>query len=193
MNTTYSNLQHFSRNKEIPKRYEYEILIALSHYPELRDTQINFSLAVHASVPYGTKPTFASCFTLKSKRVYTITILESADYPESQALMKSLTRPMRIGVLGHELAHVKQFQNCNPFSLLKTLAYFMVSSKRRKMERSADKTAIAHGLGEELLEHALYIRSIPGYLQKRPRLNEEYLLPSEIEYYLHHPEEISAA
>lgn len=187
------DLQQFSKNKEIPKKYEYEILIALSHYPELKDTKIRFSLAVHASVPYGTKPTFKSCFTPRKNRAYIITILESAEYPESAALMKRLTREMRIGVLGHELAHVKQFQSCNPFSLLKRLASFLVSSTRRTIERAADKMAIAHGLGQELLEHALYIRSIPGYVKKRPKLNEDYLLPREIEYYLEHPEKISAA
>jgi hypothetical protein len=183
----------FSHNKEIPKKYEVEILCALSHYPELRDTHIHFMLAVHAPVPYGTKPSFASCFKAKKNRVYTITILEYAELPEREALMKHLNSSMRIGVLGHELAHVVQFERCNPLGLLKTLSKFAFSRLRRQMETGADKGAIRHGLGWELLEHARFIRTIPGYVQQRPKLNEDYLLPHQIEFYLEHPEKLPAA
>src|SRR3954470_19416854 len=119
--------RQFGKYKEIPKKYEFEILSALSHYPELKNAKIRFSLSLHASVPYGTKPSVKSCFVPKHKREYTITILEAADYPENEALLKKLTGRMRTGVIGHELAHVKQFEECNSFSLLKKLASFLFS------------------------------------------------------------------
>jgi hypothetical protein len=183
----------FGKNKDIPLRYEREILTALSYYPELKDTNINFSLALHASVPYGTKPSLSACFKRKQNRNYTITILEQAEYPVSEALLKKLTHEMRVSVLGHELAHVKQFYNCNPLSLIKTLSKFAFQKTRRHIERNADLTAIKHGLGVGLLAHANYIRSIPGYVEKRPAINTDYLKPSEIEYFIQHPQEIYAA
>ena len=185
--------REYGKNKLIPAKYEEEILIALYHYPELKEEHIHFQLAFHAPVPYGTRPSFASWFKPKGKRTYTVTILERAEEPESEALMKNLDRKMRIGVIGHELGHVLQYKSHNPFSLLKMLSLYLVDSYKRKMERDADKAAIQHGLGEELLRHAEYIRLIPEYMEKRPELNTDYLKPDEIAYYMSHPDKISAA
>src|SRR4051812_1370440 len=66
----------FGYKKEIPTKYEKEILIALSHYPELKNVRINFKLSKHASVPYGTKPSTSSYLKKREKRVYIITLLE---------------------------------------------------------------------------------------------------------------------
>jgi hypothetical protein len=184
--------KQFGKNKYIPAKYEREILLTLSQYPELKETTINFMLALKASVPYGTKPTFASCFKPKAKREYTVTFLEFADEPENSALMKNLTPQMRTGVIAHELVHVIQYCNCNPLSLLRMLALY-VTPYKKKIERGADKGAIKHGFGEELLAHAQYLRKIPGYTEKRPELNTDYLQPREIRYYIDHPEELKSA
>jgi hypothetical protein len=48
------------------------------------------------------------------------------------------------------------------------------------IERGADKGAIEHGCGQQLYKHALYLRSIPGYVEKRPAINKYYLKPYEI-------------
>jgi hypothetical protein len=185
--------KEFGNHKEIPAKYEEEILIALAHYPELKDEHIQFVLSLAAPVPYGTKPTLASFFAPKDKREYTITILESAEAPEKEALMKHLDKKMRIGVFGHELAHVLQYKNCTTLGLLKTLSLYLVGSYKRRLERSADKVTIKHGLGEELLRHAEYIRLIPEYMEKRPDLNRDYLKPEEIVFYISHPEKIAVA
>jgi hypothetical protein len=184
------NLKEFSYRKKIPKKYEKEILIALSHYPELRNVHIVFSLADHASVPYGTKPQFSSCFRLKKNRCYTITLLEKASYPESEALFKNLSENMRIAVIAHELFHVVQYHH-GSFSLVKTVFKFIPQATRRKLERAADIGAIQHGFGEGLLEHANYIRSIPGYVEKRPAINTDYLQPAEIMYLVNTSKEAS--
>jgi hypothetical protein len=184
--------KEFGINKYIPKKYEREILLVLSHFPELKETKINFILALKASVPYGTKPTFASCFKPRAQREYTITILEYADEPENSALMKNLSPGMRMGVIAHELIHVKQYCHCNPLSLIKMFALYLTPYKK-KIERNADKGAIKHGFGEELFLHAQYIRSIPGYVAKRPELATHYLQPHEIKYYMEHPEELDRA
>ena len=74
---------------------------------------------------------------------------------------------MRMGVIAHELCHVVQI-HYGKLSLLKTSFLFLMHFPRRKFERAADKGAIAHGFGQELLEYTNYIRSIPGYIGKRP-------------------------
>ncbi len=186
-------LSRFAANKMIPASYEEEILTALSHYPELISTRIAFVPADKASVPYGTKPTFSSCFKPKSKRLYMITILERARYPESKALFRNLSFSMRVGVIAHELGHVNQYEKVGVFGLFKTLALFVMPKHRRMLERNADMAAIRHGMGQELLQHALYIRSIPGYVEQRPAINRDYLMPHEIEKFLHDPDIDKAA
>jgi hypothetical protein len=176
----------FGFNKEIPEKYEEEILIALSHYPELKDEHIRFVLSSTAPVPYGTKPSVGSFLLSRKHRIYVITILEWAKDPEKEALIKNLDRKMRIGVFGHELGHVLQYSKRTTLALLRMVAFMSVDSYRRKIERGADKIAIEHGLGEELLRHAEYIRLIPDYIEQRPELNKNYLLPEEIAYYITH-------
>lgn len=180
----------FGNKKIIPPLYEREILTALSYYPELKDVKIKFRLSRFTKMPYGTKPTLCSYFRSKENRTYIITILEKADEPEKEALFSNLTIDMRISVIGHELAHVHQFNECDRKELLKKTAEFFVHRTRRRIERGADLLAIKHGLGEGLLRHARYIRSIPGYLEKRPNINEEYLKPAEISYFIKHPDKI---
>jgi hypothetical protein len=185
MRTLYNSvkLSKYAYRKEIPQKYENEILIALSQYPELRNVYINFTLADNASVPYSTKPNFFGCIRSKKKRRYTITLLERADYPESEALFKNLTVSMRVAVIAHELFHVVQY-HFGRFSLIKTLSLFLIHASRIRLERAADKGAIFHGFGDGLLEHAIYLRSIPGYIKKRPAIETDYLKPSEIRYFL---------
>jgi hypothetical protein len=172
-------LKEFGRKKEIPLKYETEILVVLSRYPELKDVCISFELTDQASVPYGTKPLLRHCIGSKKNRKYIISLLEKADVPEKAALFKNLTSRMRMGVIAHELMHVIQY-HFGRLSLIKTCALFIMEASRRKLERAADTGAIEHGFGEELLEHALYIRSIPGYTDKRPAICKDYLQPSEI-------------
>jgi hypothetical protein len=176
----------FGFNKQIPEKYEEEILVALSHYPELKYERINFVLTSSAPLQYGTKPSAASFLLPKSQRTYIITILEWAKDPEKEALMKNIDRKMRIGVLGHELGHVLQYSKLGTLKLFKMASLMAFDSNKRKIEREADKMAIEHGLGEELLRHAEYIRLIPEYVDQHPELNTNYLMPQEIAYYITH-------
>lgn len=174
------DLKQFGRKKDIPAKYETEILIVLSRYPELSEVRICFELTTSASVPYGTKPLLSHCLGSKKNRKYIISILEDADFPEKAALFKNLTSRMQMAVIAHELFHVVQY-HFGHLSLIRTCALFLFEASRRKLEREADKAAIDHGFGDELLEHALYIRSIPGYVKKRPSILKDYLQPYEIE------------
>jgi hypothetical protein len=70
------------------------------------------------------------------------------------------------------------------------LSQFLIHSTRRKLERAADKGAIFHGCGKGLLQHAIYLRSIPGYTEKRPEIETDYLKPAEIRYLLDSPEKL---
>lgn len=170
----------FGKHKTIPVQYEEIVLIALSHYPELKGTQIEFQLVKKYPVPYGCRPSASSVFKGLEKRCYIITIREEADAPVKDALLKNLPARAQIGVIGHELAHVVQYQSCNCRQLLTMLCTYPLPFVKRRIERDADWLTIAHGLGNELYAHAVYIRRIPGYLEERKSLSRNYLKPLEI-------------
>jgi hypothetical protein len=170
----------FGRNKTIPKAYEVPILIALSAYPELKEVRINFKPVKKYSVPYGTTPTVASLLKPPSKRLYEVHLLEEAKEPEFSALFKNLPLEGQIAVIGHELVHVLQYHRCSSPQLIKMMALYAFPSFKKSIERGADIGAIRHGFGEKLHKHALYLRSIPGYVKKRPEINKHYLRPGEI-------------
>lgn len=174
----------FSANKVIPGIYRNVILAALSHYPELRRTRIIFRLKSRHPYPYSARPSLSSFFKKAAEREYIITLRENARAPVLHALLKNLPQKARIGILGHELAHVTQYNSLNRLALFKTALQFFIPSCRRETERQADRICIEHGLREELYEHAVHIRSIPGYAEKRKKINKYYLLPAEIESFL---------
>jgi hypothetical protein len=179
-------LRHeYGRYKEIPAKYEKVILNALSHYPELKDTRIRFELKKKHPAPYGTTPELKTIFGNIYDREYVISILEHAEPPMFYALFKNLTFECQTAVIAHELAHVLQYDEMDRGELLKFLIMYMIPPFQQKVEQAADMQAIIHGFGQELLEHAIYVRCIPGYVEERKDLNRNYLKPSEILYYLH--------
>ncbi|MCD6017026.1 MAG: hypothetical protein K0S53_147 [Bacteroidetes bacterium] len=170
-------------NKIIPLQYKEPIMTALSSYPELEDCRIHFKLTNKHSVPYGTAPTFSSLFKKTREREYTVTLLEEASEPDNSALFKNLSLDKQEAVIAHELFHVLQFQNATGPRLLTLMLLYPLPSFKRKIERAADSGAIDRGYGSGLYNHAVYLRSIPGYVQKRPEIEKYYLQPNEIILY----------
>lgn len=171
--------REYGHHKKIPQRYEEVILKALSHYPELKNTHIQFQLKDEHPVPYGTSPAPLGFFFSKNRQ-YVITLREEAGPPTRQALFKNLPEEAQRAVIGHELGHVLQYERKSGPALAAFTMSYAMASKRREIEREADLMAIEHGLGFELYVHAVYIRRIPGYVQQRKNLDVDYLKPQEI-------------
>jgi hypothetical protein len=173
-------LQNITEKRGFPRHYEGAILAALTGYPELKNTKIQFKTDTSHPVPYGTTPDFLSYFLPASKRSYTITILEQAKGPEEKALFHNLPAECQTAVIAHELGHVVQFSRRSLPAMWMTVIMFVFPFFKKKMERGADKLAIHHGFGDELLKQCLFLRAIPGYIQQRPAVVKNYLSPSEI-------------
>ena len=172
------------KNKKIPAKYEDVILEALAAYPELKNTHIVFKLKKKHPVPYGTVPLLSSLLQKPANRVYHISILEESKPPEEQVLLRNLSRGLQLSVLAHELIHVMQFQACSRLRLLSYFLSYPIPAFQRRLERDADERTIERGFGEELLAYARYVRSVPGYVEKRKAVNENYLKPQEILDYM---------
>src|ERR1041384_7274199 len=87
----------FGRRKIIPRKYEDVILKALSHYPELQDTPIEFRLKNNHHLPHQTVPALGSL--LKFQYKYVVNILEEAPPPMEQALFRNLPETAQLGVI----------------------------------------------------------------------------------------------
>lgn len=168
-------------NISIPEKYRDIIAPVLDNYPEITHLKITFRLVTKFSVPYGTMPSPLSVFRPRSKREYFINILEDAEEPMRSALFKNLPPNAQTAVIAHELCHVIQFNRLSSPALLVTLIlYGMFPPMKKKLERAADEGAIVHGYGKELYEQAVFIRSIPGYIDQRPEIDKHYLYLDEI-------------
>jgi hypothetical protein len=171
--------EKYGNNKRIPAVYEQIILEALSHYPELIKTRISFVLKKNHPVPYGTSLQFSD-FLKDGPRTYVVAILEKAKGPTRQALFKNLSHEAQLGVLGHELGHILYYEKLSKKDLFKIFFLYVSIPRKREMERSADISAIEHGLGQELYDYALYVRSIKGFLNIHKELDLYCLKPNEI-------------
>jgi len=160
----------YGSNKDIPVKYEEIILKALSHYPELQNVRINFSLKSDHPEPYESFP------ALGFKKCYTIILLEEAEDPVDKVLFKNLPEEAQLGILGHLLAHIIQYEKKGLVSVFKITK----GSSERKVEREADVITIEHGLGFELYTFACYVRGVPGYIEKRNGVDVNHLHPHEI-------------
>jgi hypothetical protein len=174
---THSDLEN---HKVIPLKYKDVILDALSYYPELSSTHIIFRLTDSGRLPYRTVPSRSSFFKPKEKRVYIVTILEEAKGVKEKVLFKNLPPDAQLGVLGHELGHIVQFNNCDKKQLLRSWLSYTNFFVKREIERNADVLAIEHGLGKQLHVYSVFIRQIKGYLEKRKEIETNYLKPHEI-------------
>ena len=151
------SLEKFRYKKEIPQQYEKPILTALSHFPELKDVHIVFKIK-KARTGLATKPDFAGVFQRKNHRTYIITISNETIDTLRPLLLQNLTFEQQVGVIGHELSHVVDF-NSNNFP--QTIGVGIGHLSKRyldKMEFNTDRICIQHGLGKYLLAYSKHVR-----------------------------------
>ncbi|WP_291131663.1 hypothetical protein [Flavobacterium sp. UBA7682] len=154
--------QDFGTNKVIPEKYEAQILIALSYYPELKDTQIEFRVK-KTKTPLTSKPNILSFLLSAKKRKYCVTISEQSNTYLEPILFKNLSFNAQIGVLGHELAHIANYRQ-KGFGKMFNIIGIEIFSKKQvdKFEYNTDRVCINHGLGYQLLDWSKWVRQNLG-------------------------------
>lgn len=144
-------------NKMIPAVFERQILIALSYFPELTGTAIEFRIK-HTPTPLSTRPSWLSILKKKSKRHYIITISDSSTPSLSPILFKNLDFNAQVGVMGHELSHVADFVQQSSVGMLRIGLGNLSRKFLDKFEFKTDSICIAHGLGYQLLAWSIFVR-----------------------------------
>jgi hypothetical protein len=179
--------QRVGKNKIIPPAFEKQILIALSYFPELVNTEIEFRFE-HTNTSFSTRPSIVSILKRSSRRKYIITISDSSKEKLVPLQLKNLDFNAQIGVLGHELSHAADFTRKNSFGLLRVAFGNLSNRFLDRFERYTDSLCIAHSLGYQLLAWSTFIRTTMHYenwtgsvnIDKGPMLREKYMNPPTI-------------
>jgi len=141
----------YGKKKVLPEGYEKQVLIALSHYPKLKDVKIKFRVR-RKKIPFTSRPTVWSTFFKKpEKRTYLIIISSHTGGRLAPILLKNMDFNAQIGVLGHELAHTVDFLERNVWGMLNVVFGNLSKKYMDKFEYETDRRAIQNGLGYQLL------------------------------------------
>ncbi len=175
-----SLISALGENKIFVEEFLNPTLIALSYYPELRDTPIEFKLSKERTT-MAARPVPMSMLL---KRRYIILINDDEDFEGIHLGQVPLNA--QVGIIGHELAHIADYENQNFFGVMGTLLRYSSASRKALFERQIDKATIERGLGWQLHDWAEFSldaanSSTPEYIEFK---RKHYLAPDEIVQYI---------
>ena len=145
-------------NKKIPQIYSKQICIALAYFPELLNVSIEFRVK-HTYTPLQSRPSLLSIVKINPRRKYIITISDSSNKKLAPILFKNLPFNAQVGVIGHELSHIADFNSKSTFELLRIGLGNLSQKFLDRFEFRTDSICIAHGLGYQLLSWSIYVRN----------------------------------
>ncbi|WP_417885538.1 hypothetical protein [Zunongwangia sp.] len=170
-------------HKTVPQSIWKETYIALSHYPELKDTPINFKFKKDIKKSFmQAQPKFSGIFKNRKKRSYFIFISEKVTIGDETFDITEAPSDVIIGWISHELGHIMDYRNRSGINLLWFgIRYLTSNNYIRKAERAADTYAVTHGLGEYIIatkDFILQNSSLPDTYKNR--IKKLYLSQEEI-------------
>jgi len=145
----------FNYNKFFYEKYELQTLIALSYFPELKNTTISFKRR-ELRTTMAARPKGIEVFRKKCKRGYIIYI---NDFPSAKISPDSISFNAQIGVIGHELAHLVDYEQTSSLKMLIVGFSYLNKKFRTKFERATDLRTINHGLLWQCYDFALYVHN----------------------------------
>jgi hypothetical protein len=156
--------KEFGNKKQYPQQFEKQILLALSFYPELKNTPIKFRIRKkHTAL--STRATWAGVFESPRNRHFVITISDSSEAMLMPFMFKNVSFNAQVGVMGHELAHVADFLKKSSGQIIIHAIKNISAKYIDRFEYNTDASCVDHGLGYQLLEWSYLIRT---------KMNREY-------------------
>jgi len=151
--------KEYGTHKVIPDSCKAPILLALSHFPELRESRVRFRIR-HAISPLTTNRDWRYYFRHFGfgRRAFVITISDRTTSMLSPILFSQLDFAAQTGVIGHELSHVSDFKHKNLFGWLRLGVGHLSARYVDRLEFGTDSACIAHGLGYYLLAWSCHVR-----------------------------------
>ncbi len=146
----------YGQAKVYPRDMELPILIALAHYPELKDVRIHFLKGTQA-VAHSAMPMNGTLFGKRKNRVYLINISTSVRPGLEATQFQNLSYNAQIGVMAHELAHISWYEERNTLELIGAGIAYWFKAFRISMERDTDLRTMERGLPHQLKAWSLQV------------------------------------
>jgi len=140
-------------NKIFVDDYKAQCMKALSFYPELKDVNIEFREA-GIGTTLAARPILSSFFNIDYERKYEV-VFNNAD--DCEVPFADLPEEGQVGILGHELAHILDYETKSFGQLLVTGCFYINAHSIRNYERGIDRVTVERGLGEKLHQAYHYI------------------------------------
>ncbi|MBD3630396.1 hypothetical protein [Cyclobacterium sp.] len=182
--TSNDDLERFSTNKSIPLEIRDITLEALSYFPDLFETEIDFQFKknIHGSVMQAQPKVGSLLFSSKKERGYRIKISRYLALEDEAVPIESLPKEVLLGWIGHELGHIQDYLERSAFNLLGFgVKYYLSKSFVSEAEIAADSYAVASGLGEKIIATKNFVlnhEKLPeGY---KTKIRTLYMSPGEI-------------
>lgn len=167
----------------VPDIIQSEVETALSFYPQLDSTEIEFRFKKNIKKStMQARPTFKSLFKNKKKRSYVVLISEKFKVSDQEFRTTVIPSDIFIGWIGHELGHIMDYRHQSNIDLIWFgINYLFSNSHIVEAERAADSFAVAHGMEAYILKtkHFILDHAEISTVYKE-RINKYYLSPEEI-------------
>ncbi len=170
-------------NKIVPDAIWRETYIALSHYPELKDTPIEFKFKKKIQKSFmQAQPKASGLLKNKKNRSYFVMISEHIKIDDEVFDVKNVPSEVLIGWIGHELGHIMDYRERSAINMVWFGIKYLTSKRYiQEAERAADTYAVNHGLGKYIIATKDFILNHAQLADSyKARIKKLYLSQEEI-------------
>lgn len=139
----------FGNKKKIPAEFTTAFYTAISHYDELKSVRIKIKSS-KIKTTMAARPTFLSSFRKAKNRRYVIFVNPKSK--NGAPLYSEFTFNARVGIIGHELAHILHYTQTGFFRLASEGINYRKKDFKSTYEKATDSITIAHGLGWQVYD-----------------------------------------
>lgn len=147
--------KQYGENKDIPDELQAAFYAAIAYYPMLSDVPVKVKQR-DIKTTMQCRPRWDFLLRKKDKRHYKILVNNKVENNEG-VLFEHLPFNARVGVFGHELAHILDYKNKTNLQMIRFGAEYLNDEKRRIIENGIDQLAIEHGLGYQIKDFSSYV------------------------------------
>lgn len=171
------------QNKKFPTALQAEVKEALSYFPELWKTKIDFVFKDKIkNAVMQAQPRVRTLFKGKKTRTYKIKISRELQLGDISKPIEEVPHEILVGWIAHELGHIMDYLDRSSFQMI-GFGFNYITSKSFLMnaEYEADKHAIAHGCADLIIETKNYILNHEHLSDDyKARIDRLYISPEEV-------------
>jgi hypothetical protein len=134
--------QQFGTDKAIPEEMQVAFYAAIAYYPMLSDVPVKVKQR-DIKTTMQCRPRWDFFLRKKDKRHYKILVNNKVENNEG-VLFEHLPFNARVGVFGHELAHVLDYSEKSNWQIIRFGVEYLNDENRRIIENRIDQLAIEH-------------------------------------------------